>query len=202
MSKGVVADNLLSIIRQSIDEWDPRFSPRKTGTITPEILEALQKRGVDVGNIDPKLLATMGLASTAAVGGSLLMPSDAEGSEPTMGWREWPTAKPRGRKDTASDMMIGNPAAAMGGSWGGLDSLLTVLDSPLKAMQGGARLAGGLLAGEGWDDATDAAGGVIKKDTGEVQKDFADWVSKKTGNSELDSLFRVYAEWLPQLMGP
>lgn len=83
------------------DPLNPRVSPArdtrslemgaKTGTITPEILEALQKRGVDVGNIDPKLLATMGLASTAAVGGSLLMPSDAEGAEgPTMGWREWP----------------------------------------------------------------------------------------------------------------
>ena len=37
------------------------------GTVTPEALEALQKRGVDVGNIDPKLLTTMGLTSAAAV---------------------------------------------------------------------------------------------------------------------------------------
>jgi hypothetical protein len=83
------------------DPLNPRVSPArdtrslemgaKTGKIEPEILEALQKRGVDVGNIDPKLLATMGLASTAAVGGSLLMPSDAEAATPSMGWREWPT---------------------------------------------------------------------------------------------------------------
>ena len=37
------------------------------GTITPEALEALQKRGVDVGNIDPKLLGAMGLTSAAAI---------------------------------------------------------------------------------------------------------------------------------------
>jgi hypothetical protein len=70
------------------DPLNPRVSPSrdtrslemgaKTGTITPEILERLQARGVDVGNIDPKLLATMGLTGAAAVGGSLLMPNDAE----------------------------------------------------------------------------------------------------------------------------
>lgn len=43
-----------------------------TGTITPEILKRLQDRGVDVGNIDPTLLAAMGLASAGAAGGSLL----------------------------------------------------------------------------------------------------------------------------------
>ena len=43
------------------------------GTITPEILKRLQDRGIDVGNIDPALLATLGLASAGAAGGSLLM---------------------------------------------------------------------------------------------------------------------------------
>jgi hypothetical protein len=42
------------------------------GTITPEILQKLSDRGVDVGNIDPSLLAAMGLASAGAAGGSLL----------------------------------------------------------------------------------------------------------------------------------
>jgi hypothetical protein len=42
------------------------------GTITPEILKRLSDRGVDVGNIDPSLLAAMGLASAGAAGGSLL----------------------------------------------------------------------------------------------------------------------------------
>ena len=44
-----------------------------TGTITPEILKKLQDRGIDVGNIDPALLATLGLTSAGAAGGSLLM---------------------------------------------------------------------------------------------------------------------------------
>jgi hypothetical protein len=42
------------------------------GTITPEILQKLSDRGVDVGNIDPALLAALGLASAGAAGGSLL----------------------------------------------------------------------------------------------------------------------------------
>jgi hypothetical protein len=44
-----------------------------TGTITPEILQKLSDRGVDVGNIDPALLATLGLTSAGAAGGSLLL---------------------------------------------------------------------------------------------------------------------------------
>jgi hypothetical protein len=92
---------------------------------------------------------------------------------------------------------------ALGGSFaGGLDEYSTVLDSPLKAIQGSAALTGSLLGGEGWNAATDRAGEVINQDTGAVQKDFADWVSKKTGNSDLDGLFRVYSEWVPQLMSP
>ena len=43
------------------------------GTITPEILKRLQDRGIDVGNIDPALLATLGLTSAGAAGGSLLL---------------------------------------------------------------------------------------------------------------------------------
>jgi hypothetical protein len=134
-----------------------------------------------------------GAAATAATGAS------AQES----GFPAWP--KPESLltpPSTSHDMMIGNPMGAMGGSWGGMDSLFSVLDSPLKAIQGGSRLAGGLLSGEGWDGATSAAGGVIEKDTGDVQRDFADWISKKTGNSPLDGLFRAYSEWVPQLLGP
>ena len=42
------------------------------GTITPEILKKLSDRGVDVGNIDPALLAVLATASAGAAGGSLL----------------------------------------------------------------------------------------------------------------------------------
>lgn len=43
-----------------------------SGTITPEILQKLSDRGVDVGNIDPTLLAALATASAGAAGGSLL----------------------------------------------------------------------------------------------------------------------------------
>ena len=43
------------------------------GTITPEILKKLQDRGVDVGNIDPALLALLGLGSTSLFAAPLLV---------------------------------------------------------------------------------------------------------------------------------
>ena len=68
---------------ESVDALNPspsdlralQMKPYK-GTITPEVLEALQKRGVDVGNIDPKLLATMGVGSAALT--AALASQDAE----------------------------------------------------------------------------------------------------------------------------
>lgn len=45
----------------------------KRGTITPEILKKLQDRGVDVGNIDPALLALLGLGSTSLFAAPLLV---------------------------------------------------------------------------------------------------------------------------------
>ena len=48
------------------------------GTITPEILKKLQDRGVDVGNIDPALLALLGLGSTSLFAAPLLMSEDEE----------------------------------------------------------------------------------------------------------------------------
>ena len=43
------------------------------GTITPEILQKLQDRGVDVGNIDPALLTLLGLGSTSLFAAPLLV---------------------------------------------------------------------------------------------------------------------------------
>jgi hypothetical protein len=43
------------------------------GTITPEILKKLQDRGVDVGNIDPSLLALLGLGTSSLFAAPLLV---------------------------------------------------------------------------------------------------------------------------------
>lgn len=48
------------------------------GTITPEILKKLQDRGIDVGSIDPSLLALLGLGSTSLFTAPLLMNKDEE----------------------------------------------------------------------------------------------------------------------------
>lgn len=45
----------------------------KRGTITPEILKKLQDRGVDVGNIDPSLLALLGLGTSSLFAAPLLV---------------------------------------------------------------------------------------------------------------------------------
>jgi len=50
------------------------------GTITPEILKKLSDRGVDVGSIDPTLLALLGLGSTSLFTAPLLMDKE-EGSQ-------------------------------------------------------------------------------------------------------------------------
>ena len=50
----------------------------KRGTITPEILKKLQDRGIDVGSIDPALLALLGLGSTSLFTAPLLMDKDEE----------------------------------------------------------------------------------------------------------------------------
>ena len=129
------------------DPLNPRVSPArdtrslevgaKTGTITPEVLEALQKRGVDVGNIDPKLLATMGITSAAAAGG-LLMSGDAEAGVSSV-FREGADAARRFADRTPGDNKAPNPRQGRTrsglGTQEAADKLALDLDA---AIEGGA----------------------------------------------------------------
>ena len=68
------------LVSEAVDPMNPsradiralQMKPYR-GTITPEILQKLQDRGVDVGNIDPALLAVLAAGSTSLFAAPLLV---------------------------------------------------------------------------------------------------------------------------------
>ena len=122
------------------------------GTITPEILKKLSDRGVDVGNIDPTLLAALATGSAGAAGGSLLFGGGDEATDDDQvldhkrngsrspdeaGFPEW------------SRYEIGPSHGLPTPTWGDIGSTtMEVLDKPMTGLQGIVRGLYGLANGE------------------------------------------------------
>ena len=62
-----VLESLFDTVRHSFDEFDPRYDKRVGEQ------QRLQDRGVDVGNIDPSLLALLGLGTSSLFAAPLLV---------------------------------------------------------------------------------------------------------------------------------
>ena len=119
----------------------------------------------------------------------LLMPSDAEGAEPTTaedrGFRSW---------DSYRDPTAPLPPPTWGEAMGkAADNLFTVLDAPLSGLQGLSRVGYGLLSGESFDEAMNHGADVVNGGVEAGAERFGNYTLRKTDSPEAATLAHVLA---------